>query len=236
MKAPTGILACVLATAAACSGSDENRPSATRDTDLGTGLNTVDRQYGKPASDVWDAAVSAVKSYDFSIESDRNDKMGGELVARRASGEKVTVRVKSVKETSSDVSVRVEPGNRNLANLLHERIAEKLGMGPARTGFLGGNSADGTYADSLKRCIAASETAFRACGLELTQRDVKETSAVLDARRGQDGLPARIELKRGGDATKASFIAGTGRSADSQALADRLKAEFERHLASAQGN
>ena len=70
MKSIIGLLSCVLAAGAACSSSAENSTSAGRSSDLGTGLNTVDREYGRPASEVWDAAVSTAKSYDLKIESD----------------------------------------------------------------------------------------------------------------------------------------------------------------------
>jgi hypothetical protein len=37
--------------------------------DWGTGLNTVERKYNKSAADTYDAAVTAVKAYDLTIDS-----------------------------------------------------------------------------------------------------------------------------------------------------------------------
>jgi len=235
MKPSIAILAGLLAAATACGGGTaENSSNAARSGDLGTGVNTVDRPYAKPAADVWDASVSAAKSYDLKIESDRHDRMGGELIARRAAGERVSIRVRSVDDRSSTVSIRVEPGDRNLANLLHDRIGEKLG-GQAKTGLFGGSSAEGTYTAALPRCVAAAEGALKAGDFELTKREVTESSAVLEGRR-TDTVPAAIRISKDGDSRKAVFVVGSGKNAGNQAAADRLKADFERAVASAQGN
>lgn len=235
MKALNAILAGLLAAGAACGGgTTENSASSARSGDLGTGLNTVERPYAKPAAEVWDAAVSAAKSYDLKIEGDRHDRMGGELVARRAAGETVTMRVRSVDDQSSSVAVRVEPGDRNLANLLHDRIGEKLG-GRARTGLFGGSTVEGLYPAPFARCAAAAEAALKAGGFELTKREVADPSAALEGRR-KDAVPAAIRIAKEGEQRKATFVVGSGRSEENQASAERLKADFERTLGGAPGN
>jgi len=118
MKRSVAALYAAILALAACS-SKEPSDSPTSKNDLGTGVNTVSRKYAKPASDVWDAAVGAAKSYDFTVDSDRHDKMGGELVAHRASGDRVDIKVRSLDAQNSEAAVRVEPGNRNMANQIH---------------------------------------------------------------------------------------------------------------------
>ena len=76
-------LAGILALLAACS-SEQKSPSSK--SDWGTGLNTVERKYSKPASDTYDAAVAAVKSFDLTIDSDRHDELGGEVVGHDDAG------------------------------------------------------------------------------------------------------------------------------------------------------
>ena len=70
---------------------------------------------------------ASLRSYDLKVESDLHDDLGGEIVARRADGAKVTAKITARDEASSEVSIRVSPGNRNLAEMIHARIAEKVG-------------------------------------------------------------------------------------------------------------
>jgi hypothetical protein len=209
---------------AACGSGDKS--GATHQSDLGTGINTMDRQYAKSASDTWDAATSAVKSYDLKIESDRHDSMGGELQGRRANGEKVTIRVRSLDDKSSDVSVRVDPGNRNMAEMLHEKIADKLGLKEAKAAWFGGNSAEGTYPQGLDSCVKAAEDAAKRLGLTVSNREVKDGSATLDARESNSN-PVQFKLKKVSDGTKVTFIAGKEKTDGNRDLANKMKAEFE---------
>jgi hypothetical protein len=209
---------------AACGGSDKS--SAGKQSDLGTGINTVDRQYAKSASDTWDAAAAAMKSYDLTVDSDRHDAMGGELHGRRANGEKVTVRVRSLDDKSSDVTVRVDPGNRNMAEMIHEKIADKLGLKEAKAAWFGGNSAEGTYPQSLDVCVKAAEDAAKRLNLTVTNREVKDGTATVDARESNSN-PVQFKLKKVTEGTKVTFIAGKEKSDGNRDLSNRMKTEFE---------
>lgn len=120
MRADRCALALAVLALAAC---------APRSRDYGTGVNTVERKYPRPAKEVWGATVAAVKSFDFKIDSDKSDEMGGELRARRADGQSVVVSVRALDPNDTSVSVRVEPGDRNMAQMIHDRIGQKLGVG-----------------------------------------------------------------------------------------------------------
>ena len=124
-----------------------------QESDLGTGTNTVDREYARPATDAWKAAVRSAESAGLKICSDNHDKFGGELVAQRANGDEVRIEVRSLNDQSSSVSVRVEPGDRVLAAMLHERMADKMGLGTARAGIFGGSSIEGIYMADLDSCL-----------------------------------------------------------------------------------
>jgi hypothetical protein len=216
----------------ACSSSEKG--AAANRGDLGTGVNTVERQYGKPADTVWDATVAAAKSYDLRIDSDRHDDLGGELLARRADGHRVSAKVSALDKNSSRVSVRVEPGNRDLAQMLHERIADKLGMGEAKSAFLGGNSVDGTYACDFSSALAAAERSAKALNYTITHQEGHDTWAQVDAR-AQDSTPVRFKMTRTNDrtdSTRVTFIAGNGKTDSSQTLISQMKAEFDRQISS----
>jgi hypothetical protein len=200
-----------------------------RQRDLGTGLNTVDRQYAKTPREAWDAAVAAVKAMELQVESDRHDALGGELVARRADGHRVNVIVKAMDRNSSQVSVRVEPGNRNMAEMIHEWMADKLGLGEAKGALLGGNSVEGTYTQSVATCAAAAEQACRKLSYIVTHREVRDASARIDARQ-PDSTPVRFQAEKSGDRTKVTFIAGRSGGEAAKAAAQKMKDEFERQL------
>jgi len=94
--------------------------------DLGTGLNTVERTYGRPPADLVSVVQRSLQALDLKMDSEKHDNLGGELVAIRATGQKVTVTIKGLESNRSTVAVRVEPGDRNLANLVHDKITEHL--------------------------------------------------------------------------------------------------------------
>ena len=198
-----------------------------RENDLGTGANTVDREFSKPAHDVWKASVKSAEAMDLAISSDRHDEFGGELVASRANCNEVHVWVKSLGEKRSQVSVRVEPGDRALATLLQERIAEKLGLGEAKSGFLRGNSLEGTYATELSLSMLAARRTFRTLEVALTGEETHADWARFDGRRS-DSTPVRIRMEQIDPAkVRVSFISGNEKSEDNKDFARRLKEEYE---------
>jgi len=126
MRTTAMILATALAAAlSGCGKSDDEL--TPKKTDFGTGLNTIEKTYDTTPSRLFEAVSSALQGYGLTVDSDRHDDLGGEIQARRADGSKVTAKITARDEASSDVSIRVAPGNRNLADLIHARIAEKVG-------------------------------------------------------------------------------------------------------------
>ncbi|HVR87383.1 MAG TPA: DUF3568 family protein [Planctomycetota bacterium] len=229
MKYSTAGLAVILLALAACSSDDKT--SSTKQGDLGTGVNTIDRQYGRSASDTWDAAEAAIKAYDITIESDAHDSMGGELRAHRASGDKVVIRVKSLDDKHSDVTVRVEPGNRNMAEMIHEKIADKLGLKEAKSAFFGGNTCEGRYPHPLEVCVKAAEDAARRLEMTVTHKDVSDEKAVVDARDGNSN-PVQFYMKKVDKGVQITFIAGREKNDAMRDLCYRMKSEFENCCAS----
>jgi hypothetical protein len=131
------LLSLSVVAALAAAGCDKSEQKSARDlapktTDLGTGLNAVERSYDRPAAELVDAVTATLESFDLKLESSTHDAMGGEIVARRADGHKVTAKITAKNEQNADVSVRVAPGNLNLAEMIQDRISQKLCELPAK--------------------------------------------------------------------------------------------------------
>src|SRR6185295_10861735 len=103
-------LAAVLAvTLLACDRKDTDKVTpASRD--LGTGLNTVERTYGRSVSDLVALVPPALQALELKIDSEKHDNLGGEVIALRATGAKVTVIIRGIEDSKTSVSVRVAPG------------------------------------------------------------------------------------------------------------------------------
>jgi hypothetical protein len=211
--------------------------------------NAITKRYGRPAPDVMSALTMALTSLDLRIEEDRHDALGGTMVASRANKDKVNVNVKSIDETSTQVTVGVGEGDRNLADIIHSQIAKNLGTGTARSSFFGGSRWEQVYESSLARCIVAAERACDTLGFTVTHRDIHESVADLMARRGSSTILLHFEAvpsaapapgqpappvggggvptdKRG--QVKVSFIVGTSRTEENEETLQRLRNEFDR--------
>src|ERR1700687_5605293 len=77
--------------------------------------NAVSRRYNRPSTEVWSALTAALQTLELRIDADRHDALGGELTARRATKDSIHVLVKSLDETSAQVSISIGDGDRNLA-------------------------------------------------------------------------------------------------------------------------
>jgi hypothetical protein len=198
-----------------------------QESDLGTGANTVERDYARPAADAWKAAVRCAEASGLQVHSDAHDKFGGELVACRANGDDVRIEVRSLNEQTSRVTVRVEPGDRALATMLQEKIADKMGLGSARSGFFGGSSTEGTYPTDLDRCLGPARRAFAALDVAVSGEDLHATGWRLDGRM-KDSTPVRIAAQKLGDLkTRVTFTAGSEKNEDLKAFARKMREEFE---------
>jgi hypothetical protein len=204
--------------------------AACSDRDLGSGVNTLDREYDKPAGDTWKAAVKSVEDAGLTIDRRPSDDFGGDLVARRASGDEVRVKVKSLDDRRSAVSVRVEPGDRDLAKLIHERIAENVGLGQAKPGLFGGNTLEGEYFSDPAACLKSAKRAFDVLKVELVAEESHAAWARIDGRL-KGATPVRIRMERSDTGkTRVQFVAGNDKNEDNKAFVWRMKEEFESTL------
>ena len=126
------VVALLLFQAAGC-GKDAEQAAknvAPRSTDLGTGLNAVEHDYPLTAAAMADAVRSTLISLDLTLKDDHHDALGGDLSATRADGHEVQARITAVGKERARVSIRVAPGNRDLAELIHRRLAERTAAEP----------------------------------------------------------------------------------------------------------
>lgn len=169
------------------------------------------------------------------------------MSAVRATKEAVKVSVRSVDETTTQVTVTVGDGDRNLADIVHSQVAKSLGTGTAKTSFYGGSRWEQAYDSSLARCIVAAERACEATGFTVSNRDIHESSADLMARRGSSSILLHFEAAPAGAApgapqtpaangvpsdkrgqVKVSFVVGTMRTEENEEILQRVRNEFDR--------
>jgi hypothetical protein len=221
---------------------------ACKSSDVKSEANSITRRYSRPSPEVFAALTTALSSLDLRIEQDRHDALGGELTAVRATREPIRVSVKSVDEQTSQVTVFVGDGDRNLADVIHSQIAKNLGSGTAKSSFYGGSRYEQVYDTSLARCIVAAERACESLNYTITSRDIHETMADLMARRGPASVLLHFETApaplqpgqtqppaNGGGLpsdrrgqVKISFVVGTQRNEENEEILQRLRAEFDR--------
>jgi len=222
------LIVSLMAAALAACGSPH--PKHSSGTDPEAGPRKVERDYAKPVAEVWRAARAALEDLQLTLDDDRHDQLGGTIVARRATGDRLTVEVAGLDEHRSRVVVQVDPGTETLAITVHDKITEHLGLSKAKTSHFGGNSASGRYTCTLSRAASAAEQVVRKLGLELLSIDVREEQATVEARN-EVSLPIGFAFTRVDPETlKALFTVGTSPSPGARATARRLKSEFEREL------
>lgn len=219
-----GVAAITLLSLTACQmfGGTKNEPPK----------GSVDRRYQKTPDEVSKAATDALASLNIPIQSDSHDALGGQINAQRQndSADTVTIWYQSVDPRTTQVAVGVGKGNRDLAQMIQDQIAQHLGSPSARAMPSVGARAEGTYDPPVAQCMAAAEAALKELKLDVSNKESHDTWARIESRKA-DALPITIRMDRNDqDKTQVTFTAGTTKSQDTQMIADRLKAEFEQKL------
>lgn len=200
--------------------------------DLAAAGQVSSRTYQAEVERTWQSVQSVMRDLDLDVDSAEHDALGGELVARRATGEAVYARVRSVAPSQTTVEFTLDQGDPVIVKMIQDRVAEKLGQarpgGPAAVSS--GSMTDGTYPNPLEECAAAAERALRALNLPVDARDKHDIWTAFRSRH-LDTIPVSVRLERTPqDTTKAMFSVGTSESDDNRLLAERLKKEFEAAL------
>jgi len=196
---------------------------------------SVDRKYTKSPDEVSKAASEALGELNINIQSDEHDALGGQITAARATpaAEPVIVWYQSADARTTQVSVGVGKGDRGIAELIQEHIAQKLGSPTTHMAPSVGARSEGTYDQPVAQCMAATEQAMKDLKLQPSNKETHDTWAQVEARQA-DAIPILVRMYRTEkDKTQVTFSAGNSKSSDTEMLAERLKAEFEKNLGGA---
>jgi len=101
---------------------------------VGAGAGTVAYMRGdleaveaKDIDAVYAATKKAVEQLELKVSSDTKDALSAEIVARDAQDKKITIRLKSTTEDTTQISVRVGTfGSETKSRLIHDQIKKNL--------------------------------------------------------------------------------------------------------------
>ena len=191
-----------------------------------------DRRYSKTPDEIAAAANETFGELSVQVQSDTHDSLGGRIVGERSTAgkEKITIWYKSVDARNTMVSVAVGKGDRQLAQLVQDRLATLLGA-PGASGILSvGASTEGTYDQPIAQCMKAAEAALAELHMAVSRREVHDTWAEMESRQ-MDSVPVLIQMERTEkDQTRVRFIGGVSRNQDTVQLANRIRAEFDKKI------
>jgi len=223
--------AAVLALGLLASCSSEPEGSRTPPREIAGGVLVLEQAYEVSAADAWKAADQALEGGEFTVERRRRDDCGGKIVARREDGHRVTVTIHAPERSAAEVTVVVEPGDRELLDTIQRRIVDKLGLKKARSELLGDTVLEASYEVELGGVFAAAERACRALSMEVELLRREQERARLEAR-DRDGRPVRFALRRtDGDSGGTEVVISTQETGGGEKeLLRRVRRELERHL------
>ena len=101
---------------------------------VGAGAGTVAYMRGdleaveaKDIDTVYAATRKAVEQLDLKVSSDTKDALSAEIVARDAQDKKITIKLKSTTEDTTEISIRVGTfGSETKSRLIHDQIKNNL--------------------------------------------------------------------------------------------------------------
>ena len=101
---------------------------------VGAGAGTVAYMRGdleaveaKDIDAVYAATKKAVEQLELKVSSDTKDALSAEIVARDAQDKKITIKLKSTTEDTTEISIRVGTfGSETKSRLIHDQIKKNL--------------------------------------------------------------------------------------------------------------
>jgi hypothetical protein len=191
------------------------------------GAAGIERTAPCDAEEAWTVVLRTLRRNGFAPVRADHDGLGGDLAARRAD-RLVFVRVRKLDPDRTLLSVRSEPPDPGLSRELHEAFAIGLGLGVARRGLFGGNSAELRADLTIDEALRRAREAMKALRIEETGLERKDDEAEVRGRTFES-IPVSILLASDGPrAIEATFVVGARKRDAHLALAERMKQEFER--------
>jgi hypothetical protein len=225
MKWRVGIILGSLLALGSC-GSGETDPDEDL-LDAGEVVRSTERRYDLPLDDVWAAAEEAVRE-DVAIERRRRSDRRGILIGRTIDGRRMKVVMRALPERGADVAVTVEPGSRDLVEMVQGRIGEKLSLRKARAELFGERTVEGAHAADLRRCLDAAERACQALDLEILHKHLGDSGGRLEAR-DPSGRKVRFALQPVDGRERETGAVLTADDGESELLR-QVEREFTRQL------
>lgn len=222
--------AALILLSASCAGTSDEAEDA--DVDAGQDVRVEEQRYEIPPKEAWTAAEAALEEEHAEVQRRRRRDSGGDLLALRADGRRIKVRLRALGADAVRVSVSVGSGDGATAARVQQRIGERLSLAKARAELFAESSLRTSYGADLSSCVAAAEAACRALGLELVDLLVQEDLARVVAR-DPSARPVRFELSRAEGregVTDALFAVGATAEGGEEEVLQRLKREFESRL------
>ncbi len=213
----------------ACSSEEEVGQAPPRE--IAGGVLVLEQAYEVSAADAWKAADAALEGGDFKVERRRRDDCGGKIVARREDGHRVAVTIHAPERSAAELTVVVEPGDRQLLDTIQRRIGEKLSLKKARSELLGDTVLEASYEVDVGSAFEAAERTCRVLSLEVELLRREPERARLEAR-DRDGRPVRFALHRSdGAAAETEVVLSTQETGGGEKeFLRRVRRELERHL------
>ena len=85
------------------------------------------RNYEAPMDKTWDATIKALDALKINVESKQHDALTGVIKGKLADGKGLTVNLKRLNESSTEVAVRIGTfGDRERAEAIHDKILSSL--------------------------------------------------------------------------------------------------------------
>ena len=85
------------------------------------------RNYEAPMDKTWDATVKALEALKINVDSKQNDALTGVINGTLADGKSLTVNLKRLNESSTEVGVRIGTfGDRQRSETIHDKILSNL--------------------------------------------------------------------------------------------------------------
>jgi hypothetical protein len=227
------MLAMLLLTGACSSPPPDPEAAAFDD---GPSVDPLVRFYDAPLSSVWAAAEEALVEEGVVLSRRRRGANRGVLVGHGGLDLRVKVRVRSQTAERTEAGVEILPRNTALAEMIQDRIGDKLSLGRAKAALFGETSLERTYRDDLSACMAAAEGACRALNLDVVHKHLAESRGRLEARDGS-GRSARFTMRStGGPSRRTEAVLTTDAAGDGgeKEFLLRIAREFERDLVRAE--
>lgn len=225
---PNGMLSLpVMLAMSACSLFGENKYDQSTPPE-----GSVERRMTRSPEEISRGATEALQELGMTVEQDQHDALGGRLLGERATPAKdeVIIWYKSLDPKTTNVAVKVGSGDRHLADMILDRIAQYVGTAASRAVPTVGASTEGLYDQPVAQCVTIMEQALRDLKLNVTHHETHDTWTQLDSREA-DSIPLSVRLDRTEkDKTRVRISAGTTQNQDTQQMADRVKAQFEDKL------